>query len=113
MAGILTLSREPQRWIPEARVRLLRYAGRTSETGSRANVIDDIWVGGPLREQVLLARRHLRRWLGTVSRLGPSGRFRPTSLIPEPAWLEGLVNAVIHRSYSLGGDHIRVSLFAD
>lgn len=27
--------------------------------------------------------------------------------------MEGLVNAVIHRSYSLGGDHIRVEIFDD
>ena len=34
-------------------------------------------------------------------------------LIPEQAWLEAMVNAVVHRSYSLGGDHIRVEIFDD
>jgi ATP-dependent DNA helicase RecG len=34
-------------------------------------------------------------------------------LIPEPVWLEAIVNAVIHRSYSIGGDHIRVEIFQD
>jgi ATP-dependent DNA helicase RecG len=34
-------------------------------------------------------------------------------LVPEDAWLEGLVNAVVHRSYSLAGDHIRVDIFDD
>lgn len=29
------------------------------------------------------------------------------------AWLEGLVNAAIHRSYSVSGDHIRVEIFDD
>ena len=33
--------------------------------------------------------------------------------MPADAWLEGLVNAVVRRSYSLGGDHIRVELFDD
>lgn len=33
--------------------------------------------------------------------------------MPRDAWLEGLVNAVVHRSYSLAGDHIRVSIFPD
>ncbi len=45
--------------------------------------------------------------------LGADGRFGDVALVPEDAWLEGLVNAVIHRSYSLGGDHIRVELFDD
>lgn len=33
--------------------------------------------------------------------------------MPEDAWLEGLVNAVVHRSYSISGDHIRVEIFDD
>jgi ATP-dependent DNA helicase RecG len=33
--------------------------------------------------------------------------------VPEPAWLEAIVNATIHRSYAAGGDHIRVELFDD
>jgi ATP-dependent DNA helicase RecG len=32
-------------------------------------------------------------------------------VIPRDAWLEGLVNAVLHRSYSVAGDHIRVKTF--
>ena len=42
-----------------------------------------------------------------------SGRFGEVPLIPEDAWLEGIVNAVVHRSYSLAGDHIRVEIFDD
>lgn len=113
VGGILLLASEPQRWFPEARVRLLRYGGRTAETGARANVVDDVWVDGPLGEQIRGARRQLRRWLGSAIRLGAAGRFRSTSIIPEDAWLEALVNAVIHRSYSMGGDHVRASLFDD
>jgi ATP-dependent DNA helicase RecG len=113
IAGILTLGSDPQRFLPEARLRLLRYQGSARESGERSNVRSDIDAGGALREQILVARRTLRRWLGSAIRLGPSGRFRPTSLIPEDAWLETIVNAVVHRSYSIGGDHTRVSLFAD
>ena len=45
--------------------------------------------------------------------LGSDGRFGPVGLVPEDAWMEGLVNAVVHRSYSSSGDHIRVSVFDD
>lgn len=34
-------------------------------------------------------------------------------LVPEDVWLEGLVNALVHRSYSLSGDHVRVEIFDD
>ena len=43
--------------------------------------------------------------------LTDAGRFEPRPRIPRDAWLEGLVNAVIHRSYSMMGDHIRVEIF--
>lgn len=33
--------------------------------------------------------------------------------MPRDAWLEGIVNAVVHRSYSLAGDHVRIEIFAD
>jgi ATP-dependent DNA helicase RecG len=45
--------------------------------------------------------------------LAGSGRFEDLALVPEDAWLEGLVNAVVHRSYSLAGDHVRVEVFDD
>ena len=32
---------------------------------------------------------------------------------PEFAWLEGLVNAVTHRDYSISGEYIRVTMFDD
>ena len=34
-------------------------------------------------------------------------------LVPEDAWLEGIVNAVVHRSYSVQGDHIHVDIYDD
>jgi ATP-dependent DNA helicase RecG len=55
----------------------------------------------------------MRRWLPTTVRLGRTARFAPQSLVPEFAWLEAIVNGVVHRSYSMAGDHIRVELFHD
>jgi len=113
VAGILVLGSEPQAHFPEAYVRLLRYRGTTRETGSRSNVSQDVRLSGPIPEQVAAARRRLRRWLPTVTRLGQGGRFGRETHVPEPVWLEAIVNAVIHRSYAIGGDHTRVEVFDD
>lgn len=113
VAGILTLGSSPQQFMPEARIRLLRYQGKVRETGGRSNLRSDVQGDGALREQIVFARRTLRRWLASVIRLGSGGRFHRVTMIPERVWLEAVVNAVIHRSYSVGGDHIRVSLFED
>lgn len=45
--------------------------------------------------------------------LSNEGLFANMPLVPEDAWLEAIVNAVVHRSYSLAGDHIRVEIFDD
>lgn len=112
-AGLLLLGREPQRRFPQAIVRLLRYEGSSRETGARANVIQDRRLEGPLPTQIDGARRLLRRWLPAAIRLQRRGRFEPSTIIPQFAWLEAIVNAVVHRSYSMEGDHIRVEVFED
>lgn len=113
VAGLLLLGVEPQRHQPEACVRILRYEGTREETGARANIVGDRRIDGTLPNQIEEARTLIREWLPEAIRLGEGGRFGPAPVIPEPAWLEAVVNAVTHRSYSLGGDHIRVSLFRD
>lgn len=113
VAGLLLLGASAQRFFPEAVVRVLRYRGSVRATGSRANVDRDIRVTGTLAEQIQGARRRVMRLLPSTIRLQDSGRFRPSTAIPEGAWLEAIVNAVVHRSYSMGGDHVRVELFDD
>ena len=113
VAGILVLGREPQANLPNATLRLLRYHGSSRETGARSNIRDDIRLDGPLPAMISGAQKRLRRWLPRAIRLTPSGRFRGSgTLVPEAAWLESVVNAVTHRSYTFG-DHISVELFED
>jgi ATP-dependent DNA helicase RecG len=112
-AGLLVLAARPQSIFPEAFVRVLRYRGLSRETGTRANVAVDRRIDGPIPRQIDATRRLLSRLAPTVIRLGTDGRFVETDLIPGPVWLEAVVNAVTHRSYSLGGDHIRVAVFDD
>lgn len=45
--------------------------------------------------------------------LTKDGVFKRIPEYPEFAWLEGLVNAVTHRDYSISGDYIRISMFDD
>lgn len=113
VAGILLLCASPQRFLPEAWVRIVEYQGQSRLTGARANVLSDRRFEGPIPNQLEKARAYLKRRIPKVIRLGGAGRFQEVSTIPEHAWLEAVVNALIHRSYSLGGDHIRVELFQD
>ena len=111
-AAVLLFGTNPQRWFSEARVRVLRYQGTERGTGARQRLIDDIVVEGSIPHQLVRARQTIFDLLPSRRAL-VQGRFEQVLLVPEDAWLEGLVNAVVHRSYNIASDHIRVEIFDD
>jgi ATP-dependent DNA helicase RecG len=113
IAGALMFGDNPQLVLPEAYVRVVRYRGTERGSGGRQQLVADLKFEGPVPQQLARARAAVKRLQPKRRALRPDGRFGGVGLIPEDAWLEGIVNAVIHRSYSLAGDHIRVELFDD
>lgn len=113
VAGFLLLAARPQVLYPNSVVRVLRYTD-TERGSGRHHTLEagaDIRCEGSLPQQITLASQAIEKLLPRRQALGSSGRFEEIPLIPRDAWLEGLVNAVVHRSYSIGGDHIRVEIF--
>lgn len=113
VAAVLLFGTNPQRWLPEASVRVLRFGGTERGTGARQQLLSDERIEGPIPLLLGEARQAISDTLPARRALVGGGRFERIPLIPTEAWLEGLVNAVIHRSYSIGGDHIRVEIFDD
>lgn len=113
VSAVLLFAREPQRWFPESSVRVLRYRGTERGTGARQQLLHDRRIDGPIPVQLGLARAEVLEQLPTRRALALSGRFERVGLVPQDAWLEAVVNAVVHRSYSVSGDHIRVEIFDD
>jgi ATP-dependent DNA helicase RecG len=99
--------------MPHAHVRVVRHRGTTAETGSRQQLLADVRIEGPIPHQLREARAAIKDHIPTRTALGSDGTFGPIGIVPEDAWMEGLVNAVVHRSYSIAGDHIRVTIFDD
>ena len=114
-AAFLLFGDHPQEVFPEAYVRVLRFVGTVRGTGAHLNLDDegDRRVEGRVPDLVKHAAEEIERRAPRRRQLASSGRFEGTEVIPRDAWLEGLVNAVIHRSYSLAGDHIRVEIYDD
>jgi len=110
-AAYLLFGTHPQSQFPEAYVRVLRYEGLERKTGSRLNLKQDVRCEGNLTHMIEAASSQVERLQPTRTALAGSGRFERQGLIPRDAWLEGIVNAVVHRSYSIGGDHIRVEIY--
>ncbi len=113
IAGCLLFAASPQEFLPEAFVRVLRWRGTERGTGARQQLLEDVKVEGPIPAQLMQAREHVEELQPTRRALMPNGKFGSVPLVPEDAWLEGIVNAAVHRSYSAAGDHIRVEVFDD
>lgn len=113
VAGWLLFSARPQSIFPSAVVRVLSYADSDRGTGAAMTLYDggDLRCEGSIPDQIDRASEVIEGWIPKVQALAPSGRFEPRPIIPRDVWLEGLVNAVLHRSYSMAGDHVRVEIF--
>src|ERR1700684_2615088 len=113
VAGVLLFGADPQRFLPESFIRVLRYRGSERGTGARQQLIGDERIEGPIARQLKRAHGAVREQQPRRRALTASGAFDDVPLVPEDAWLEGIVNAAVHRSYSLAGDHIRIEIFTN
>lgn len=112
-AGYLLFGSNPTERFPSAVVRVVRYRANDRGAGSRLNLDAgyDARIEGPIPRQIERAAALVQAWQPKRTGLNASGRFSDIPVVPEEAWLEGIVNAVVHRSYNLAGDHIRVEIF--
>lgn len=112
-AGVLLFAEYPPKFLPWARVRVLRYDGVGRETGRRLNIVKDRTFDGPIPKVLDGVKAMVSEQLRDFQSLGDDGLFQVVPEYPEFAWLEGVVNAVTHRNYGYSGDYIRVSIFDD
>lgn len=113
VAAILLFGKMPTQFLPGSRVRFLRYEGIVAEVGTKFNLVKDITIEKPLHELLISGQKLLETQMREFQQLGRDGVFKKIPEYPEFAWLEGLVNAVAHRDYSIQGDYIRITMFDD
>ncbi len=113
VAGLLLFGECPAAFLPQARLRVLRFDGTKMETGERLNITKDVTFDGPIPKVVDGAYALISSMLRDFQFLGPDRKFQIVPEYPEFAWFEGIVNAVTHRDYSFAGDYIRVSMYDD
>ncbi|MCG2803176.1 MAG: putative DNA binding domain-containing protein [Cellulomonas sp.] len=115
VAAYLLFADHPQDLYPHAHVRVLRYTDVHRGSGATLTLDDaaDLRCEGSLPQQITDAAAAVERLVPQRRALGAAGRFVGHPIVPRDAWLEGLVNAVLHRSYSMVGDHVRVEIFPD
>ena len=107
VAGILLCSETPEKWFPNASVMATRYRG----VDRASDQLDAQEIVGPLHHQIADAVSFAVRNMRVVARKAP-GRIDMPQYSAE-AMFEALVNAVVHRDYSISGRRIRLSMFED
>ena len=107
VAGVLLCCRSPEEWLPNAYITATGYRGNDRASGQ----IDAQTITGPLNRQITEAVAFAVRNMRVGAYKDPARTDLPQ--YSEAALFEAIVNAVVHRDYSIRGSRIRLSMFAD
>ncbi|MYC67230.1 MAG: hypothetical protein F4X12_12945 [Acidobacteriia bacterium] len=107
VAGVLLCTDSPQEWLPQATIVATCYRGRDRASGQ----LDAKEIVGPLPSQVADAVKFVVRNMRVAARKTPAREDAPQ--YSTAAVFEAVVNAIVHRDYSISSRRIRLSMFKD
>ena len=107
VAGVLICTPNPEHWLPNASITATLYRGKDSASDQ----IETREIMGPLNEQIAGAVAFAVRNMQVAARKDPSRVDLPQ--YSERALFEAVINAVVHRDYSMSGSRIHLSMFSD
>lgn len=111
-AGILLFGKNPTKFLPQARIKVVKYEGNSAEVGSNINIVKEQTFDASIPILITGVSDFIRIQLREFQYLDKdNGQFKKMSEYPEFAWFEGIVNALTHRDYSIRGDYIKILLF--
>ena len=108
VGGVLLASADPRMWLPNAWIQAVCYRGGRADTNHQLDARD---IVGPLDQQIRDALRFVIRNRRVAARKDPARTDVPQ--FSERAVFEAVVNAVVHRDYSVSGSRIRLFMFDD
>ena len=101
VAGVLACTQQPEQFLRGAGIAAVRYRG----TGRASGQADAQEISGPINQQITQALAFAERNMRVGARKAPARENLPE--YSTRAIFEGLVNAVVHRDYSIRGSRIR------
>ena len=118
--GLLLFGRTPQKYVPQSGIRAICYTGVEPDYATRADedlrgpMVPLRAASGSLVESGLVEKAwdFIRRNTTPTGRL-QGARRRDSWEYPETVIREVVVNALVHRDYSIGGTDIMLALYAD
>ncbi len=108
VTGALLCAANPERWLPGASARAVRFRGTAQDSNHQVDATD---ITGPLDQQILGLYAFALRTMRRSVRPGPPAEEFPQ--FSTRALFEAIANAVVHRDYSVHGSRIRLFIFDD
>lgn len=113
-AAVLLFAKQIMQFYPNCRIRFVRYDGDSAHVGTQINIIKDKNMDYSILNIIDRAKEYIANQLREFTALDEkTGKFKIVPEYPEFAWVEGIVNAVVHREYALSGDYILVTMYDD
>ncbi len=111
-SSVLLFAKDPEKYISSASVRYIRYEGTDALTGVSHNVVKDERFENNIPRLIDELKVFLKASFKDYYFLDmETGKFKKVPEYPEEAWLEGIVNALCHRSYNVQGSAIYIKHF--
>lgn len=108
VSGILLFSEEPSAMMPrQCAIKIARYETKEDEP-ERDHLKETFAIEGPLYDQIHKASEKIKKIMSSISIWTVDG-LKPVDYPPEAIW-EILVNAVIHRYYSIS-DNVHIHIY--
>lgn len=108
VAGILLFGKSPQDLIPHSKISAVRFSGKSVSSG----IIDRKELNGTLPELISEAEAFFLRNTSSSSEIHGTIR-KDIYEYPLEVFRELIVNATVHRNYSISGAQIRLFIFSD
>jgi ATP-dependent DNA helicase RecG len=109
VGGLLVFGINPQRYLHNAAISFAHFAGKElSDT-----LIDKQLIEGTLDYQIDTAFALIKNQIQSPSKIEGTRTVATHFLYPDKVFREIIVNACLHRNYSIAGSRIRVFLFDD
>ena len=109
-AGILLFGKFPTKYLPNARVRLLKFEGNKMETGRRLNIIKEINYESAIPRIIEDIKREMHSQLRDFQYLAEDGMFKTIPEYPEFPLLCSIFYTLCQtRQQSC---HLRINLFS-
>lgn len=108
VTGVLLSSDEPRQFLTNAYIQAVSYRGKERDSAYQIDATD---ITGPLDEQIREACFFVKKNMRVAAVKEPARRDIPQYSMR--AVFEAVVNAVVHRDYSIQASKIRLHMFAD